>query len=259
MEKPITFKSARKQIVGMLHMPSRRRGRVPAVVFFHGFTGNKSESHRMFVKLARGLAKCGVASLRVDFFGSGDSEGEFSQMTVSTEVADARAALRFIRRQPGIDPKRVGVVGMSMGGAVASEVLGKDRQIKVAALWAPVADPEEQTKMKMTPEAKTQLREMGCVDYGGHVVGRAFVDDAKKHKPLKSITTTRAPVLVVQGGEDETVPPSAANDYQKVLKKARKPVVKHVIRGANHTFSSLPWETELIGLTLQWLTCNLKG
>ena len=57
MEKPIVFKSQGQQIIGVVHMPERRKGKVPAVVFFHGFTGTKVEPHRIFVKMARALAR----------------------------------------------------------------------------------------------------------------------------------------------------------------------------------------------------------
>ena len=47
----------------------------------------------MFVKCSRALAQVGVASLRFDFYGSGESDGEFRQMTLRGEIADGRALL----------------------------------------------------------------------------------------------------------------------------------------------------------------------
>src|SRR2546426_5960176 len=65
----------------MIHRPERARARRggPGVVLFHGFTGDRMESHWLFVKCSRALALAGIASLRFDFYGSGESEGEFSE------------------------------------------------------------------------------------------------------------------------------------------------------------------------------------
>lgn len=257
MEKPVVFQSNGQPVVGILHRPEKRRGRVPAVVFFHGFTGTKVEKHRLFVKMARALANAGIAVLRFDFRGSGDSAGEFSRMTITGELKDARAALRFLRTQPGVDPSRVGVLGLSMGGLVAATILGEDPRIRTAALWGAVSKTEKLVKSRMPPEGRRQLEEMGVVDDRGNAVGRAFLEDLGTHAPLKAIVRTRASVLLVHGGDDQTVPPSSSRAYEKALRKARKAVVRHVIRGASHTFDSLAWETELIALTLDWFRCTL--
>ena len=257
MENPVVFQSQRQAVVGMLHLPERRKGRVPAVVMMHGFTGTKVESHRMFVKMARILCGAGIAVLRFDFRGSGDSAGNFSSMTISGEIQDARAAMRFMRARKEVDPGRVGVLGLSMGGMVAALLMGEDQRIPVAALWGAVSDPQYQVAQKMTPESRKQLKQMGCADYGGLAVGQCFFDDIVKHEPLKVIQRTKAAVLVVHGGEDETVPVKASADYEKALKKAGRAVIRHVVRGASHTFSALSWETEVLGLTMEWFRCNL--
>src|SRR2546425_12614526 len=117
METPIVFDCRGQQIVGMLHLPEGK-GRFPAALLLHGFTGTKVEIHRMFVKLSRTLADHGIASLRFDYRGSGDSAGEFEDMTVRSEVADSLEALKFLGRQARINSRRIGVVGLSLGGAV---------------------------------------------------------------------------------------------------------------------------------------------
>lgn len=256
MEKPVIFKVARQQLVGMLHIPQGLRRRVPGVVLFHGFTGNKVEAHRLFVKMARALAGAGVVALRFDFRGSGDSSGDFSRMTISQELEDARAALKFLRAQREVNPRRIGVIGFSMGGLIAAEILGENKNIRTGVLWAPVADLKFQIAEKLTPEARCQLRELGCVDYGGFAVGEAFFSDIK-HDPLKAIARTSAAVLVVHGANDETVPVSFADAYEKTLRKGKKTFLKHIIKGADHTFASLAWETELMAVTLDWLRLHL--
>src|SRR5579864_8279648 len=110
-----------KMLRGVLHRPSDAAGRsLPAVVMFHGFTGNRMEAHWIFVKCARNLAQAGIASLRFDFCGSGESDGEFSEVTLRGEIADGRMAVEFLRRQRGIDAQRVGLLGLSLGGTVAA-------------------------------------------------------------------------------------------------------------------------------------------
>src|SRR5262245_26910713 len=124
METPVTFECRSQQIVGILHLPEGR-GRFPAALMLHGFTGNKSEAHRMYVKLSRALAKHGIASLRFDFRGCGDSAGHFEDLSIRSEVADAVEAVRFLARHRRVNSRRLALVGLSMGGAVASYLVGR--------------------------------------------------------------------------------------------------------------------------------------
>ena len=110
-------------MVGMLHLPEEK-GPFPAVAIYHGFTGTKVEPHRLFVKMSRALVQKGIAGTLWIFRGSGDSEGDFADMTVSGEIADAIRVLDFLQEQPEVDGERLGVLGLSMGGAIAASVAG---------------------------------------------------------------------------------------------------------------------------------------
>lgn len=117
------FSVGGQRVYGMLHRPT---GEAPAhgwpsVILLHGFTGSRTSDHRLFPLLSRYLAARGVASLRFDFRGSGESHGDFSEMTVTREVEDTLAAFDYVRRQPGLDPQRVMLLGFSMGGLVAAQ------------------------------------------------------------------------------------------------------------------------------------------
>lgn len=141
-ETPVVFVRDSLQLVGMLHLPAERTEPVPAVLMLHGFTGNKAETHFFYTRLARQLATQGIAALRFDFAGSGDSQGEFADMTILTELADARAALDFLRHRPEVDANNIGLLGFSLGGCVAVLLASEKPALKTVVLWVPVAEPE---------------------------------------------------------------------------------------------------------------------
>ncbi|WP_027480467.1 alpha/beta hydrolase, partial [Deinococcus pimensis] len=122
METHAQFTVGGERVVGVLHLPDTPAPAAghPLVVMLHGYTGHKSETHRLFTLTARHLARLGVGALRFDFRGSGDSDGDFSAMTVSREVEDALAGVEYARARPGVDPARVMLMGFSMGGMVAA-------------------------------------------------------------------------------------------------------------------------------------------
>src|SRR3974390_1954250 len=143
METLIQFRNAENRLLrGMIHRPDEAGARRNAagVVFLHGFTGDRMESHWIFIKCARALAEAGTASLRFDFFGSGESEGEFREASLETELADARAAVAFLGKQKGIDHKRLGLCGLSLGGTVAACTAPAARA-RALVLWSAVAHP----------------------------------------------------------------------------------------------------------------------
>jgi hypothetical protein len=135
-EHPIHFDVDGQRCHGMLHLPLGATAPVPAVLMLHGFTGQRMEPHRLFVLFSRLLAEHGMASLRFDFRGSGESEGSFDQMTVSRELEDVSAAYTFLGQRPEIDPQRLGLLGLSMGGMMAALSAPRHR-FAALGLWAP--------------------------------------------------------------------------------------------------------------------------
>ena len=106
----------------------------PVVVMAHGHGGTRDEAGG-FRRLAEALARRGIATIRPDFPGCGQSSEPFTSNNLSNMLADTRAALAYARQQPGTDPGRAGIVGYSMGGRVAMLLLPDG--FEAAALWAP--------------------------------------------------------------------------------------------------------------------------
>jgi dipeptidyl aminopeptidase/acylaminoacyl peptidase len=246
-----------KLLRGMIHRPStgKNRRRAPGVIFFHGFTGDRMESHWLFVKCARALSKVGIASLRFDFYGSGESEGEFRQATLQGEISDALAAVDYFRRYKGIDRERSGLIGLSLGGAIAS-VVATQARTNALVLWAALAHPGH---LRTLAESKSVAIEGGdgAREFSGHEVSPRFVDNIEKFDPLKSIAQYRRPTLIIHPEKDGYLPLSHAEDFFQAVGSAIKEKV--IIPGADHTFTSLAWEREVIERTVAWFRKYLAG
>jgi dienelactone hydrolase len=260
METPIVFTVRGQQVVGMLHQPGAGgTDRVPGVLFLHGFTGNKQEPHRLFVAIARELARRGMVSLRIDFRGSGDSEGEFVDASVTSELEDARAALAFLRAQPGGDPERPGGGGMSMGGLIASLLLAGEPRVPAAVLICPLGDTKAVIAREGGAIPLKSLRKDGCFDRRGSLVGRAFIEEMMASRPAEEIAKSNAAVLLLHGDRDESIEVRDSKLYEAALRKAGREVACHIIEGANHTFDAVPWVRELVDRSTDWLEDRLLG
>lgn len=248
-EIPVTFTSGGQQVVGMFHVPKKKPA--PAVLFLHGFTGNKAEAHRLFVVTARRLTAAGFACLRFDFRGSGDSAGEFSDMCISTELADAKAAFRFLGERREVEPHRVGVLGMSMGGMVGALLLGDEPRIRAGVLWCPVADFGALVRSNRSYMRTQNYRKNKIIDYGGWPIGAQFVDDGKRHRPVEALARSMAPILIIHGDADQTVPVAESALYTTA--RARE-----IIPGADHAFTNLAWTEQVVSCSALWLQAHLS-
>jgi uncharacterized protein len=255
MERFAQFSVDGQRLYGMLHLPTGD-GPHPAVVLCHGLTGNASEDHFMFTKMARQLSADGIAALRFDCRGSGWSEGRFEEMTVEREVADARAALDELERQPEIDGGRLGLLGLSLGGCVAATVAGRDARVRALVLWAAVAHPEA---------ARTRLlREAGFpdgatpeepLDIDGLLFGPGFFEGLRTARPLDELASYRGATLVVHGTDDERVPVAEASAYLDALRPGTRQLF--ALDGGSHTFARADHEQQVIQLSAAWLASML--
>lgn len=226
------------------------------MVLLHGFTGDRIESHWLFVKCSRALALAGIASLRFDFCGSGESEGEFRDATLEGEISDARVAIEFFRRQKGVDPARIGLLGLSLGGAIAASIAHTE-DVKTLVLWSAVAHPAELRKL-----AETHSRPVpgngGALEYGGHEVSARFLDNLDQNDPLSSVAAFTGPTLVIHAECDEHLPVGHAEDFFQASRAEVKE--KMIVPGADHTYTSIAAERQVIGKTVAWFSdCLMKN
>jgi pimeloyl-ACP methyl ester carboxylesterase len=253
---PSWFRIGRHRVAGTLHRP-RGGSRRPAVLLCHGFTGSKTESHWIFVKTARALARAGLAAYRFDFRGSGESDGEFRTMTIAREIGDARAALSHLASRAGVDPRRLGVLGLSLGGCVAANLAARDARVKSLVLWGAVAKVAPWFRSARRRYAR--VRRGAVVDLGGHALSPRFFTGAARVEPLRALERCRRrfPALVIHGGADLAVPAAAADRYFETLQSRGHPTARLIVKGADHTFSRLDWEAKAIRATVNWFRLTL--
>ncbi len=243
-----------KTLRGMMHLPAPPlKQPAPAVVLFHAFTGHRMESHWLFVKCSRALAKAGIASLRFDFYGSGESDGEFREVTLSGEIADGRTAVAFLRGQAEIEPERVGLLGLSLGGAVAA-TLAPSVHAKVLVLWSAVAHPARLRQL-IEKSAKKIPGKPGAMEVDAREFNPRLAEDVLKVEPIRHIARYKGPTLIIHPEKDETIPVSHARDFFRASTAEAKELV--IIAGADHVYTSVPWEQEVIVRSVEWVARHL--
>ena len=255
VEQSVEFPTRKGKILrGVLHRPGLAQPHeVPGVVFFHGFAGNRMESHWIFVKCARALAQAGVASLRFDFYGSGESDGEFREMTLRGEIADGRAAVAFMHCQKGIDPERIGLLGLSLGGAVAATV-APSVKAKALVLWSALAHTTRLHEL-VKKTAKKVPGKPGTLEFDARELHPRLIEDIQKVEPIRHLARYHGPTLIIHPEKDEAIPVSHARDFLKAAGAKAKELI--IIPGADHVFTSVPWEQEVIARTVQWFGRHL--
>lgn len=242
---------------GTEHRPNQEISSIPAVILFHGFTANRCEFGFSFVRLANRLESLGVAVYRFDFMGSGESDGNFEDMSVSTELEDAKVILNYVRSLDYIDSDRIGVLGMSMGGCVASLLAGLyPDQIHALCLWAPAAFIPESARngfllgQKLTDE----MKEIGYLPWGVLKVGMNFFIKDINLNVYETAKNFKGPILLVHGDKDLAVPIETSYEYLKHYPNHAQLIT---IKGAGHGFETLDYLESLFLATESFFKSQL--
>jgi uncharacterized protein len=119
-------------VVGILNKPM---GAQSAVLMLHGFGSQKDEVGNMYKNLAASLAEQNIASLRIDFRGFGKSDGDTGSTTIDLQVEDAKLAHEYLTKVEGIDPSRIGVMGLVWVVVLPFFLLAKNQT--VTNQWLP--------------------------------------------------------------------------------------------------------------------------
>lgn len=244
-----TGQSTHLVLRGMLHKPDKITGKIPIVILLHGFTGSKTGSSFIFVELCRLLEKNEIASVRFDFAGSGESDGDFRDMTLSSQVTDASHILDYVKSLDFIDQDQIVILGMSLGGVIASLLAGQRKdEIHALCLWCPAGIITQHLKEGRLQDIDiSNLDEMEYIDVRGLKLSPKFVSDALQWDIYRMASAYNNKVLLVHGDQDELVPIQAS---EKFLEAYEQRAELKIIHGAGHTFESVDWRRQLIEHTL---------
>ena len=230
------------RLSGLLYSPSlEAQARQPIVVVCHGFTGTK-EGRGRAVAMAEALAQeTGWASLLFDFAGNGESEGEFSDLTLSGQVADLTAAVDQAV-ELGYGP--VITLGRSFGGTTVLCQAPNDPRVQAVCTWSAVAFPQRSFPRARARPGPGELLTWDSIlgvrvylkeEFFADLAGYNVLDCARRLSPR--------PLLLCHGDRDEVVP---VGDVYALWEAAREPKQLLVVPGADHSYTQhyrLVWET----------------
>lgn len=252
----ISIISNKLNLSGVLHLPlSLSHQKVPLIILLHGFVGNKVGEHRLFVKAARYFTQKGYAVFRFDFSGCGESDGDYGDVTVTKQLSEVQAVLNYVSTLNTVDISEFILIGHSLGGAVAALTASEDHRIRKLILWSPVGNPYEDISKILGDHAMETIESKGKVDYRGHYVSKAFMNDLKNQHPLKTIRSYDKEAFIIHADKDEDIPKEHTDRYMDALQQrfTKSVVNTHYIEGADHTFSSYTFEHELFLKSIEWL------
>jgi len=140
MERAFYFENEGKRLFAVLNSPDKNSLN-KGIIFCHPYGEEKQLSHRVFVRFARELCNNGFYVLRFDFYGYGDSGGNFEDTNLETQVTNAINAIDLVEGQLGI--RKVCLLGLRWGGTVAALTAERDARVENLILWAPITNGKE--------------------------------------------------------------------------------------------------------------------
>ena len=216
----------------------------PLVVMAHGHGGSRQEGGG-YQRVAEAFAERGIASIRMDFPGCGDSVESFAENNLTNMLLDLQAARDYAEAQGGIDKSRVGLLGFSMGGRLVALLSEIDPSYTVMVTWAPsVADgAERELADDFGGSEGYHALKQRAADEGSAVyttrwgtqleLGLRWFTDMEETFPQAALAKFTGPLLVIYGDLDESVPPAISAAAASSATSSPE-VVSLVIPGARH-------------------------
>lgn len=240
MQKYYEIKTEKGTMRGYFHVPNRKK--FPVCIIFHGFTGLHTGTKFSYTQISRILESHGIATMRLDFLGTGDSDLSFKDMTFKDELESAICILKEVQNMSEVSS--IYLLGHSMGGAIASELakLFPD-VIKKMCLWAPAFNlPDAISYLKgNVPQAE-------YYDHSGFEISHAFVEDIISRDFYKDLDIYKNKLMIIHGTKDMTVPFKISEIYLKLF---NNPIFRP-IEDASHNYDTLKHINEVIYITCEY-------
>jgi len=174
--------------------------RVKAIcLFLPGMTSNHLEKGDIFARTSQKLLENNIASLRFDYRGCGNSEGNHEDLTISSMCNDAFNVFKLLLKEQDIKEKHIFIIGRGNGAYVFLKLVEKfSKLITAAALWSPIVNLYNTIIADGNNNYIEMITQKGYVDIQGKKSGLAFFKEAEKIGPAYNfISKSKLPDLII--------------------------------------------------------------
>ena len=270
--KDVEIPGTRGTIAATVQLPARsaRGDELPLVVLCHGFTGNRQgDGH--FEPLADDLAAKGIATVRLDFAGCGDSTEPYTAYTLANMAADVDSVIAYMQATYGTG--KTALVGHSMGGRLASlyPQLGQ-YPVTALALWSPANGTGlhgleflNSNDFAAVEELATRADAEGSVAAWGVTLSADYIDGMRDSDPNAVLRASGLPVLLTYSGNERILSDTTQSETQAAVESlpGGQIVLDSFVNG-DHNYTSEDPDTnarldaDLRQITVTFLTSHLQ-
>lgn len=270
--KNIEIPGTRGNIPATIQLPAKsaRGEELPLVVLCHGFTGNRQgDGH--FALLAEDLAAHGIATVRLDFAGCGDSTEPYANYTLANMAADVDSVIGYMQATYGTG--KTALVGHSMGGRLASlyPQLGQ-YPVTALALWSPANGAGLQGLEFLSIDNFAAVEEMaaradaeGSVAAWGVELSAAYIDGMRDSDPNVTLQESGLPVLLTYSGNERILSDTTQTETKAAVESLPDgQVVLDPFVNGDHNYTSedpttnTQLDADLRQVTVDFLTSHLQ-
>jgi len=232
------------ELAAILDMPDKGKP-VAYSLFAHCFTCSKD--YKSVVNISKALVQKGIGVMRFDFTGLGESEGDFSETTFSSNVDDLVAAADYL--QTTHDSPAI-LIGHSFGGAAVIQAAGKIESSRAVAVIATPYDPSHVAEL-LQLEKRFAKQDTIDVTISGRTfkLKRKFLDDLRNEAIKKPLADLRKSLIIFHSPADGVV---GIDNAAKIFQAARHPKSFISLDGADHLLSN-PADSQYVGFIIaEW-------
>ena len=270
--KNIEIPGTRGNIPAAIQLPAKsaRGEELPLVVLCHGFTGNRQgDGH--FAPLAEDLAAHGIATVRLDFAGCGDSTEPYANYTLANMAADVDSVIGYMQATYGTG--KTALVGHSMGGRLASlyPQLGQ-YPVTALTLWSPANGTGLQGLEFLSIDNFAAVEEMaaradaeGSVAAWGVELSAAYIDGMRDSDPNVTLQESGLPVLLTYSGNERILSDTTQTETKAAVESLPDgQVVLDPFVNGDHNYTSedpatnTQLDADLRQVTVDFLTSHLQ-
>lgn len=270
--KNIEIPGTRGNIPATIQLPAKsaRGEELPLVVLCHGFTGNRQgDGH--FAPLAEDLAAHGIATVRLDFAGCGDSTEPYANYTLANMAADVDSVIGYMQATYGTG--KTALVGHSMGGRLASlyPQLGQ-YPVTALALWSPANGTGLQGLEFLSIDNFAAVEELaaradaeGSVAAWGVELSAAYIDGMRDSDPNVTLQESGLPVLLTYSGNERILSDTTQTETKATVEGLPDgQVVLDPFVNGDHNYTSedpatnTQLDADLRQVTVDFLTSHLQ-